>query len=478
MAQANAGVVALIVPSRENARAFLEKASAELLATYPGLPFFAAVVPFELSDDKEGREAYSQARKKADDEIGAQRNQQPVPQGSGLLPILIPARLDGLPAMKITMEKDTQRRCSLPSLARSAPALIEASRKRLQRQVAAPAGKTLIWHDDLEKLVGGEGGKVALICIDGNDLGKLFGARLRESGDASLSESIASMRALSELVRTAEEKAFAKACELLAEWLSAASGKSDTLNMPVRPLVMGGDDLTIIAKGEIALAFILAFSAAFENIGKKEGLSVGIGMVAMDSSYPFAKAFPLAESLQDSAKKLTAHLHKKDRPSSLDYLVLTEDVENSIAQVRQRLFTSASGEILTGKPFTVSQKPALPEFTALKSTIANGLEVNNRLARSQMREAWILCRKGSAATKSHYENLRENVSRKLGGRGENLMPLADFDRIFPKGYFHNPGNGKKSATLIGDYLELERLLPQDPEKRKLLLELMEGVSHV
>lgn len=478
VAQANAGVIALIIPSQESARRFLEKASAWLLASYPGLPFYAAVAPFDLSDDAEGREAYSQARKMADKEIASQRNQRPVPRGSELLPILIPARLDGLPAMRITSEGGVQQRYSLPSLARSAPDLIEASRKRLQRQVEPPAGVKLVWQDDLEKLVGEEGGKVALICMDGNDLGKLFGARLKDSGNMTLSESIASMKELSDLVRRAGEEAFAKACAPLATWLlETGAEKAGSLEMPVRPLVMGGDDLTIIARAEIALAFVIAFAAAFEEKGREEGLSVGIGMVIMDSSYPFAKAFPLAESLQDSAKKLTAHLGKTERPSSIDYLVLTEDVENNIARVRQRLFTSASGEALTGKPFTVSQKPHAG-FPSLETVIADGLEATGKLARSQLRDAWTLCRKGKAATRSHFENLGENVSRKLGGRGKELMSVAEFTRIFPRGYFRDSPADGKAVTFLGDYLELERLLPQDPEKRKPLLAAMKGKKNV
>lgn len=476
VAQANAGVAALILPSHEKARQFLEKASASLLASYPGLPFYATATAFDISDDAAGREAYSEARRKADDEISKQRNHRAVPQGSGLLPILIPARLDGLPAVE--RDRKTGERYSLPSLARSASDLIKASRERLQKQVSAPAGVKLEWHEDLEKLVGEEGGKVALICIDGNDLGKLFGARLQNDGNSTLSERIASMKELSGLVRKASEGAFAKACELLADWkLETCPERPETLPMPVRPLVMGGDDLTIIAKADIALAFVIAFAAAFEEIGGKEGLSVGIGMVVMDSSYPFAKAFPLAESLQDSAKKLTAHLDKEARPSSIDYLVLTEDVENNAARVRQRLFTSAAGEALTGKPFTVSKKPTQADFTPLKSIIADGLAVNEQLARSQTRSAWTLCRDGGAACRSHFENLRENVRLKLGGRGEKLMGMEDFNRIFPQGYFRATPGGQP-ATFLGDYLELERLLPQDQKERNLLLEYMEGEKNV
>lgn len=464
VAQANAGSLCLIMPDQASARDFMRKASQQLLEEFPGLPFYGAICEFAWSDDKEGTAAYMQARKQAHQQIQGHRAAAPVPQGSGLLPILRAARLDGLPAVM----RDGDELISLPSSARRSREIIEKSRDRLRREVGDPPGLYLEWKDDLEELLGGEGSKVALICMDGNDLGKLFDTRLGQGDADSLGQFISGMKELSKKVEECNRAAFKYACERLASYEAAHNPKKGgVVVMPLRPLVMGGDDITIIARADIALAFVDLFTRKFDEAGKEAKLSLGIGMVVMDSSYPFAKAFPLAESLQDSAKKLTRNMEPGKRPSSIDYLVLTEDVENDIEAVRQRLFTCPSGEILTGKPFVINKDDQrFPEF------LQNGCAVLSSLPRSQVREAWTVCRRGAAPVQRLWLNLKENISRNLGGRRGELMQMRDFLRIFPANFFHTDEERGKTWTALGDFLELERLLPGDRKRRDDLLGMM------
>lgn len=464
VAQANAGALCLILQDQGKAAAFLESASSKLLAEFPGLPFFCALTDFDWADNASGRSAYSRARAKADDLISAQRSQMPVPQGSGLLPILRASRLDGLPAVC----RDGDELVSLPSLARRNPRMIEKSRERLREDIKAPAGMELVWKDDLAELLGGESGKVALICMDGNDLGKLFHSRLEESGSLGLGASIRSMKELSNRIEACNRQAFNYACDRIARYEAMHGHRmGKPIIMPLRPLVMGGDDITIIARADIALLFVEEFTSKFDEAGKADKLSLGIGMVVIDSSYPFAKAFPLAESLQDSAKELTRHLPPGERPSSIDYLVLTEDVENDIEAVRQRLYTCPSGEILTGKPFVLKDK-------SLQGFLDSGMAVLACLPRSQIRGAWTICRNGQAAAKGAWLNLRDNIARGLGGRKGKLMGIKQFEAIFPENFFVKDAKTGKARTNLGDYLELERLLPGDVKAREDMLAVMAG----
>lgn len=472
VAQAGAGALCLILPDLEKARQFLAKASEQLLRDYPGLPFYGGIGEFAWSNDKAGRKAYSDARRAVDEQITEQRNLAPVPSGSGLLPILRASRLDGLPAV----ERDGEL-ISLPSHARRNQEMIRKSRERLRKDVKAPVGLSLEWAEDLTDLLGGESGKIALICMDGNDLGKLFGAKLREGSDLRLLDSIGEMKKLSAAVESCNRIAFNHACERIAEY-EAMPGKAfrGGLLMPLRPLVMGGDDITIIARADIALAFVSLFADKFAEAGKAYNFSLGIGMVVMDSSYPFAKAFPLAESLQDSAKKLTKHLEPGQRPSSLDYLVLTGDVENNIDIIRQRLFTAPGGEILTGKPFVLDRGK-------FETFLEYGRLVLDGMPRSQVRDAWTQCRKGQSHTRELWLNLKENIARGIGGRMKVRVSGADFEAVFPGNFFQTEvvvkeagtdakKGEKRIFTRLGDYLELARLMPGSAEGRDSLLRIV------
>lgn len=235
--------------------------------------------------------------------------------------------------------------------------------------------------------------------------------------------------------------------------------------MPLRPLVLGGDDITVIARADIALAFISLFARRFEELGKENDLSLGIGMLIMDSSYPFAKAFRLVESLLESAKHAT--LDAKPRPSSLDYIVLTGELESNETRIRERIHTGRTGERLTCKPLILDKPDSLGRF------LKDGLDVLNGLPRSQMRQALTACRKGENAAKICWDNVLENLARGLGGRhGETLMSRKRFEEIFSGGFFREV-NGRKE-TLLGDYLELRRLLPAAKENALALQELIEG----
>lgn len=464
LVEANAGRLTLIVFRRDLAENFLLRASRELLARFPGLPFYTAITEFAWSADRAGRDEYSRAREESIKKIAGQRNENPVPCGSPLLPILRVARLDGLPAAGRDKEP-----YSLPSGARRSQEMLDFSRGELKKMVQAPEGVKLVWEEDLEKMLPEGEGKVALICMDGNDLGKLFNRKLEETSKSSLSQSFAALRELSENIHECGREAFNFACQKIIEYetrLLPRDKPGETpaiLVMPLRPLVMGGDDITLITRADIALPFVKWFTEKFVEKGRKFALSLGIGMVVMPASYPFAKAFPLAESLQSSAKRLTRHLEPGERPSSIDYLVLTEDVEQDMQAVRQRLFKSSSGFLLTAKPFELCGD-------SLEKMVETGYRVLTELPRSQIRQAWTECRKGQREAKVVWRNLFENISRGLGGRNEKLLDADTFRQIFPGNFFREESGLPRTA--LGDYLELEHLLPKNPPGRELLLSLI------
>lgn len=456
MLQNNAGTLCMLLPDKEKAAGFLTIYSGTILKKFPGLPLFGASA-FMPDWSKASLDA---ARMAAEEGVRAQRSSRPADAGMPMLPIFRGARLDGLTAVAEAREgaNGEPEPISLPSLCRRNPKMLDMSENRLRNLVKVPDvnNDDLIWAKDLDIMLGESGGKVALIHMDGNDLGKLFRDRLIKAGDANdILPCINAMRQLSHLIQEVNEKAFSHAAEYILQSLLQEQNPRDFV-VPMRPLVMGGDDITLIARADIALPFIQLFTSRFSELGAAENLSLGIGMVVMDSSYPFARAFTLVESLLENAKHAT--LDMAPRPSSLDYLVITEEVENNAGDLRRRVYTAADGSILTGKPFIL-------ENDNLAKFISNGVKVLDELPRSAMRNAWTECRKGQKASSSFWLNTRENLARGLGGRGGRLMSGKEFDDIFPDGFFQKE-NGQL-RTSLGDYLELQRLLPDNKGLREL-----------
>lgn len=87
--------------------------------------------------------------------------------------------------------------------------------------------------------------------------------------------------------------------------------------IPIRPIVLGGDDLTIICRADIAVDYTKAFLDAFEKKtsellrseidevfegAEKGGLTACAGIAFIKSSYPFYYGYELAEDLCSAAK--------------------------------------------------------------------------------------------------------------------------------------------------------------------------------
>ena len=160
--------------------------------------------------------------------------------------------------------------------------------------------KTLSWADDLDDL-SGDGGYIALIYADGNDMGRLF----------NMLPTPESYSEFSELLSRAVEKSVLEALE------SVVDEKSD--NVPAEVIVAGGDDVLIICRAKDALSLAVRIVNAFEK--QMDGsrinellkavfedqsmpkVTMSCGVAIVDVKYPIRLAFDLAESLLKEAKK-------------------------------------------------------------------------------------------------------------------------------------------------------------------------------
>ena len=175
----------------------------EALKRFPGLPLYGAQGPMEWT-----RDSQKEARTTVDQFIARQRATRPVAQGMPMLPVVQSARLDGLPAVG----RDKDERISLPSLARRDPILLVQARERLRTCAGTNLdGVSLEWKENLEEMLGGEKQSVALIHMDGNDLGKCFAKELEAIENDGPEQGISRMRKLSTTIQEANEAAFGEA---------------------------------------------------------------------------------------------------------------------------------------------------------------------------------------------------------------------------------------------------------------------------
>lgn len=140
--------------------------------------------------------------------------------------------------------------------------------------------------------------------------------------------------------------------------------------VPARPVLLGGDDLTIIVRADIAIAFSERFlqevetqtACEFKKIeeqfpGLPERLSACAGIAVVSAGHPFTVAERLAEGLCDSAKKRAkADPAEVPYPSYLDFAVVTSTIDESLASWRGREQTIAAGRT-DGSPLSIAAGP-------------------------------------------------------------------------------------------------------------------------
>ena len=499
--QRNAGNIHLIFFNDAEARAFVTFFSKRVLERFKGLPFFGALD----SGLEWNAKSFADCRRRLSSKIQRQRNTVSTSAGSGMFPIFQRAPADGEPAVAFLKSgaDDSGFFMSEASKSRMADSLIKNSDLRLRLNNAssdtsdeyveykrrfnlalaslhsdAEQGEAMNWDDiewpkDLGEITGGQG-KIAFLHMDGNDFGKMFNTELERkyeghAPEEQLSRKLTSMGRLSREVSNCSRKAYANAIEAVIPYCNFISSRPV---MPFRPIVLGGDDITVVIRADLALIFADAFEKGFEQASSDISLdsnghvlTLGMGMLVANAGFPFLKAFELIEDLASKAKQLTAGTGQGAfRPGSIDYLVVTNEIENDLDALRSRTEMAKDGAVLSTKPFILQPYDSenasrIPQdATLLPDFVKKGVKVLTKLARSQVRGAAAACRLGSVYSQKYFDQMKANLLTQTGGRKDKaLMSEAELDEIFPdSGFFIKGTDGVKRCALY-DYLELAHL---------------------
>ena len=249
---------------------------------------------------------------------------------------------------------------------------------------------------------------VGVVHADGNDLGNRLGT-IRKTTDLG-----AFSRALTEVTRGAVNKAFG--CVL------GTDGGLNRDEFPGRPIVVGGDDVTIILRGDLAIDFAWRFIEEFERLSdEKRDLLNGpvtacAGVALVHTGYPFYRAYELAEGLCDWTKtRLRNQGRKKTTPSGLSFYRLTSSMSGEWEELLKEELTRGpddDGVRLTSCPYVVSKldgRPTVSDLRGLVSFLKRG-----DLPRGPLRELVGVMTEDKERTDARYERLQQVVREREG----------------------------------------------------------------
>lgn len=195
---------------------------------------------------------------------------------------------------------------------------------------------------------------LGLIHADGNALGQTL-LNIKENITEGPKYAV-TLRLFSENLEKSTKEAAQAATEKLIEQFS--KGDDYPVILPMRPLVLGGDDLTVLIRADLAMQFVVEYCKAFEvrtqenfaEIRKShqeaipEKLTACAGLAYVKNNQPFMDAFMLAEALCTESKKVSKALKRDIAPATVTSRVVSNSFIESYSSYKEKELTIKKGD--------------------------------------------------------------------------------------------------------------------------------------
>jgi hypothetical protein len=227
---------------------------------------------------------------------------------------------------------------------------------------------------ELDKLGQSKGSEnhIAIVHIDGNSMGDRF----------KQLKSVEATRRLSKDVENAVKNSFKTLLQKIVselsdpvkkEYLSLKADRDQSIPfLPIRPIILGGDDITFVCEGRMGIyyakIFMEEFAKQFVSFG--ESLSSCAGIAVIKTKYPFYKGYQLAEELCANAK---SRRKLEDNGSWLDFHIAYGGFSGELKEIRDLHYQASLGSLIY-RPYKLDDSGEFG-FTTL---IKNVSELNKR----------------------------------------------------------------------------------------------------
>ncbi len=234
---------------------------------------------------------------------------------------------------------------------------------------------------------------IAVIHADGNGLGQIVQTICTDKKKS---------RDFSEALKRVTESSAQHAYKAVED------KTKDQKKIPIRPVVLGGDDLTVICRADIAIPYVKAFLEKFEELTKETNTEFGqfvkeanlkkltacAGIAFIKSSYPFYYGYQLAEELCKKAKKDARdnYLENNLAPSCLMFHKIQDSFVESYDSIVERELEPNKYVTFQYGPYYLTDKKdrwtikALTDKVNILSDSSSNKEGNANAVKSHLRQ--------------------------------------------------------------------------------------------
>lgn len=363
-----AGNIKYIFDNKTDCENFVRSFPKMVMEFAPGITISQAVV----EADEIGKDQIDELERK----LRAQRNKPFRPYDVGLMAVNR-SRKTGIPAVKYIKQDDEYIDLGV-DLKRAAIKSEEKGNPKYGRLIEAFFGntKTNIALDmkDITNSKTGNYSWLAVIHADGNNMGVALQKLANETKEKKGAEFISVFRSFSNAIDQSTKEAARKA------YLEVMKSNSTNPNnkLPFRPIVIGGDDLTVICRADLAIEFTRVFLQFFEEESEKNfnnlpvkidflqnGLTACAGIAFIKESYPFHYGYHLAETLCGEAKKAAKEglTNEQLTPSCLMFHKVQDSFVEDYKEIKARELKSGDIQFDFGPYYLKSEtKPTIDKL--------------------------------------------------------------------------------------------------------------------
>lgn len=345
------GHTTLSFPDAERARTFVVRVTEAARRRFPDMELYAKIMDCDGGDLGAGLETLSKA-------LEAKKARRRASFG-----------WRGVGVEKL----DAERYKPVPIGAAERDRDIESALKEFEKRLGAGDRK---YPREFEKILKSvpDGGEnfLAVVHIDGNSMGK----RVRKLYDSFQGRDFASARmdlqAFSDGIQKDFEEAFrrtaqalARHCQEVERALEERRGdaaqapkerRPDPEFLPIRPIILAGDDVTFVSAGRYGLQCAEIFLnelASLRNPNDHASYAACAGVAMVHKNYPFHRAYELAEELCGEAKRFGAEIDPECRVSVMDWHIEFGQLKDSLSELRND-YQTEDGNRLELRPVAVT----------------------------------------------------------------------------------------------------------------------------
>lgn len=399
-------------PDKESADRFARVITLYVLEHYPGLEIFAKGIEYDDQDKekKNEKETASEAFLRLTQELEKKKS----------------VRWESIRRLNFggTQENTDVESAELGKIRREYPDM-----------VAAPEGcvfpkdfDKLSFADDEYAYKSVKDNFLAVVHVDGNAMGTRVQNIYKSEDDFDKLK--VKLRNFSESIQSQFEEAFSEMTQeiyrVYGDKLRLGSDRDPSERglriLPVRPVVLAGDDVCFVTAGNIGLECARIFLEKLSTkVNKEDGkrYSACAGVAIVHRKYPFHMAYNMSEHLCGSAKKSGVELDVSGKYSLIDWHIEYGQLKEKLSEIREAYITDDGADMVLRPLVVINPDNERVEkeltYDYFKQTCISFQKNNDNISRSKVKELRNAIKQGEIETEYYIKkNMMKNITGKDG----------------------------------------------------------------